>query len=82
MARSGFASPSRRDRTELLPVALDAGSGQLVARPAGQTGSHRLMPLLAADAVAIVPPADVPFKSGDPLEVLPFRDPDFQGVLP
>jgi molybdopterin molybdotransferase len=82
MARSALAGPSRRDRTELLPVALDAGSGQLVAHPAGQTGSHRLMPLLAADAVAIVPPADMPLKSGDPLEVLPFRDPDFQGVLP
>ena len=36
----------------------------------------------AADAVAIVSPAETSLKSGDPLEVLPFRDPDFQGVLP
>lgn len=79
MALSGFAIGRPSDKTELLPVTLDTVSGELRAHSVGQSGSHRLMPLLAADALAIVP-ADAPLKAGDRLEVLPFHDPEFQGV--
>ena len=37
---------------------------------------------VVANAVAIALADDTPLKSGHPLEVLPFRDPDFQGALP
>ena len=33
-------------------------------------------------ALGRVPAADTPFKTGDRLEVLPFHDPEFQGVTP
>jgi len=77
MALSAFAGGRPSEKTELIPVRLEAGSGQLVAHRVGRPGSHRLMPLLAANAVAIVPVADTPFKDGDRLEVLPFHDPEF-----
>ena len=80
MALSGFTIGRPSDKTELLPVTLETVSGQLRAHRVGQPGSHRLMPLLAADALAIVPAADAPLITGDRLEVLPFHDPEFQGV--
>jgi molybdopterin molybdotransferase len=79
MALSAFAIGRPSDKTELLPVTIETVSGELRAHRAGQSGSHRLMPLLAADALAIVPAA-VPLKTGDLFEVLPFHDPEFQGV--
>ncbi|PIP00022.1 gephyrin-like molybdotransferase Glp [Pleomorphomonas carboxyditropha] len=82
MARYMFADGRRTEKTELIPVRLEAESEQLVARRVGQPGSHRLMPLLAANAVAIVPAADTPLEDGDRLEVLPFHDPEFQGAPP
>ena len=80
MALSGFTIGRPSDKTELLPVTLETVSGQLRAHRVGQPGSHRLMPLLAADALAIVPAAGAPLKTGDRLEVLPFHDSEFQGV--
>ena len=82
MAFPAFSGGRPSGKTELVPVRLEAGSGQLMAHRVGQPGSHRLMPLLAADAVAIVPAADTPLKTGDRLEVLPFHDPEIQGVTP
>lgn len=82
MALSAFAIGHPSDKTELLPATLETVSGQLRAHRAGESGSHRLMPLLAADALAIVPAADAPLRTGDRLEVLPFHDPEFQGVSP
>ncbi|CAI9408924.1 Putative competence-damage inducible protein [Pleomorphomonas sp. T1.2MG-36] len=79
-ALSAFAIGRPSEKTELLPVTLEASSGRLTAHRVGQPGSHRLMPLLAADALAIIPAADTPLKAGDRLEVLPFHDPEFQGV--
>ena len=79
-ALSACAIGRPSDKTELLPVTLDMISGQLRAHPVGERGSHRLMPLLAADALAIVPAADTFLKAGDRLEVVPFHDPEFQGV--
>ena len=82
MAFPAFSGGRPSGKTELVPVRLEAGSGQLMAHRVGQPGSHRLMPPLAADAVAIVPAADTPLKTGDRLEVLPFHDPEIQGVTP
>ena len=80
MALSAFATGHSSEKTELVPVALETVSGQLTARRVGQPGSHRLMPLLAADALAIVAAANAPLRAGDRLEVLPFHPPEFQGV--
>lgn len=80
MALSAFATGRSSEKTELVPVALETVSGQLTARRVGQPGSHRLMPLLAADALAIVAAANAPLRAGDRLEVLPFHPPEFQGV--
>jgi molybdopterin molybdotransferase len=79
-ALSAFAIGRPSEKTELLPVTLETSSGRLTAHRIGQPGSHRLMPLLAADALAIIPAADTPLKAGDRLEVLPFHDPELQGV--
>lgn len=75
-ALSTFAIGHPSDKTELLPVTFETVSGQLMAHRVGPSGSHRLMPLLAANAVAIVPAADTPLKIGDRLEVLSFLDPE------
>lgn len=72
---SAFAARRPSEKTELLPVTLEASSGQINARRVGEPGSHRLMPLLAADALAIIPAADTPLEIGDRLEVLSFHDP-------
>lgn len=79
MALSAFACRSS-EKTELLPVTLETSSGVLTAHRVGRPGSHRLMPLLVADALAIIPAAAASLKTGDRLEVLPFHDPEFQGV--
>jgi len=57
-------------RTELVPMRLACEEGTLVAHSVGPDGSHRLAPLAAADAVAILPGSDEPIAAGMPVEIL------------
>lgn len=67
-----FSHPRRPSRTELLPVRLAADESGLKAYRCGPEGSHRLMPMVSADAVIILPGAALPAPVGGPFEVLPF----------
>jgi molybdopterin molybdotransferase len=71
-ARLGFACRPRTGRTELVPVRLASDAASLVAHRAGAEGSHRLLPMAGADAVAILPGSAHPIAAGTPVEVLPF----------
>jgi molybdopterin molybdotransferase len=71
-ARLGFAGATRPGRTELVPVRLAAGKGELVAHRTGPDGSHRLLPLVGADAAAILPGTQEPIAPGAVVEILPF----------
>jgi molybdopterin molybdotransferase len=70
--RLGFPCRVRQGRTELLPVRLACTRAELVAERAGPEGSHRLMPMTAADAVAILPGSREPIVAGTLVEILPF----------
>jgi len=73
MAAAAFAAGARSDdRTELTPVRLHIRHGRLVAERAGDEGSHRLAPMAAADAVAIIDPLR-PLEPGALVEILPFE---------
>ncbi|WP_322414372.1 molybdopterin molybdotransferase MoeA [Mesorhizobium huakuii] len=76
-AKINFTHPRKPGRTELLPVRLNVEQGRLTAHRSGPDGSHRMMPLVFADAVAVVPGASTPVEVGTPLEVLPFAQPRF-----
>jgi molybdopterin molybdotransferase len=71
-AELAFSCARRAERTELLPVRLTAGEGRLMAHRAGPDGSHRMLPMTMADAVAILPGAATPTVAGEVVEVLPF----------
>ncbi|MDG4880450.1 gephyrin-like molybdotransferase Glp [Mesorhizobium sp. WSM4884] len=71
-AELAFTCSRKPDRTELLPVRLNVEQGRLSACRSGPDGSHRMMPMLSADAIAIVPGASMPAEPGMPVEVLPF----------
>lgn len=71
-AEIAFAHTRKPDRTELLPVCLNVEQGRLTAQRTGPDGSHRMMPMVFADAVAVVPGASTPVDVGTSLEVLPF----------
>lgn len=71
-AEIAFAYPRMPDRTELLPVRLSVEQGRLTAYRSGSGGSHRMMPMLSANAIAVVPDASTPAEVGTLLEVLPF----------
>ena len=77
-ARLGFACGTRPGRTELLPVRLASAGAELVAGRAGPTGSHRLLPMTAADAVAILPGSKEQMEAGTLGEILPFDRPRFE----
>ncbi len=72
-AEMAFASSHRQGRTELLPVRLTNRNGRLIADRAGPEGSHRMMTLVSADAVAVVPDTCSSFEAGTVLEILPFH---------
>ncbi|TPN35202.1 molybdopterin molybdotransferase MoeA [Mesorhizobium sp. B1-1-6] len=76
-AEINFTHPRKPDRTELLPVRLNVEQGRLIAHRSGPDGSHRMMPMVFADAVAVVPGASTPVEVGSLLEVLPFDQPRF-----
>jgi molybdopterin molybdotransferase len=76
-ARLGFAWMPRPGRTELQPVSLDRHDGRLTARRSGPEGSHRMKPMVGADAVAVIPGAKEPLAAGALVEVLPFDRADF-----
>lgn len=78
-ARPAFPFTGRPGRTELVPVRLNVEGGRLVAHRSGPDGSHRLLPMVAADAVAVFPGTASPAASGAPVEVLPFDQARFQG---
>lgn len=65
-------------RTELLPVHLNAEAGRLVASHCGQAGSHRLRPLVDADAVAVITGTGETIRAETMVEVLPFDRSGFQ----
>ena len=71
-AQLTFMCSRKADRTELVPVRLDVEQGRLTASRSGPDGSHRMMPMVSADAIAIVPGASTPTEPGMPVEVLPF----------
>lgn len=78
-AAAAFAHGARTDRrTALVPVRLSHRQGRLIAEQAGPEGSHRLAPLAAADAVAVVPPLAT-LMPGALVEVLPFDAPGTSG---
>jgi molybdopterin molybdotransferase len=76
-AEIGFRFARKPDRTELLPVRLMVEQGRLVAHRSGPDGSHRMMTMASADAIAIVPGAATPVEAGAVLEVLPFDQSQF-----
>ncbi|AZO23583.1 molybdopterin molybdenumtransferase MoeA [Mesorhizobium sp. M1E.F.Ca.ET.045.02.1.1] len=71
-AELAFTCSRKPDRTELVPVRLDIEQGRLTASRSGPDGSHRMMPMVSADAVVIVPGASTPAEPGMSVEVLPF----------
>ena len=78
-AELAFPFAGKPGRTELLPVRLTVENGRLIAGRSGPEGSHRMMTLASADAVAIVPDASTPLEAGAILEVLPFHPMGFEG---
>ncbi|CDX53672.1 Molybdopterin biosynthesis protein [Mesorhizobium plurifarium] len=71
-AELAFTCSRKPDRTELVPVRLNVEQGRLTASRSGPEGSHRMMPMVSADAIAIVPGASTPIEPGMSVEVLPF----------
>jgi molybdopterin molybdotransferase len=71
-ARLAFSWTCRRRRTELVPVRLSVREGQCIARRSGPEGSHRIMPMVDADAVAVLHGATEVVPAGAMVEVLPF----------
>jgi len=71
-AVTAFAHRAGSERTELLPVRLRTEEGRLTAHRCGPEGSHRLLPMVSADAVAIIPAGAEIASPGSCVEVLPF----------
>jgi molybdopterin molybdotransferase len=71
-ARLAFSWTCRRRRTELVPVGLSVREGQWIACRSGPEGSHRVMPMADADAVAVLHGAAEILSAGAVVEVLPF----------
>ncbi|MDF2114041.1 molybdopterin molybdotransferase MoeA [Roseiarcaceae bacterium H3SJ34-1] len=78
-AEIAFTCARKPDRTELLPVSLSVEQGRLTAHRCGPDGSHRMMPMVSADAIAVVPGSSIPAQAGTCLEVLPFDQPRIGG---
>ena len=58
------------DRPEYQRAIVGWAEGRLVARSTGRQGSSRLMSMLGANAMLIVPPGTQPFPAGAELEAL------------
>lgn len=78
-AEMAFTFARKPDRTELLPVRLTVEQGRLVAHRSGPDGPHRMMTMVSADAIAVVPGASTPVEEGTILDVLPFDQSRFGG---
>lgn len=78
IADMAFAFGHKPGRTELLPVRLANRNGRLIADRAGPEGSHRMMTLVSADAVAIVPETCASVEVGTSVKILPFDPMRFQ----
>ena len=78
-ALPAFSFEGRPGRTELVPVRLTVEGGRLVAHRSGPHGSHRLLPMVAADAVAVFPGNASPAALEATVEVLPFDEARLQG---
>jgi molybdopterin molybdotransferase len=72
-ARLGFLWKGRPGRTELVPVRLDRREGAPTAHRCGPEGSHRIMPMVGADAVAVLPEKVESLPIGAEIEILPFE---------
>jgi molybdopterin molybdotransferase len=80
-ATMAFSCRCKLDRTELVPVRLCVEQGRLIAHRSGPEGSHRMMPMALADAVAVLPGASATIKAGSVVEVLTFDWPLFASHL-
>jgi molybdopterin molybdotransferase len=80
-AAMAFSRRCKPDRTELVPVRLSVEQGRLIAHRTGPEGSHRMMPMALADAVAVLPGASATIKAGSVVEVLTFDWPLFASHL-
>ena len=80
-ATMAFSCRCKLDRTELVPVRLCVEQGRLIAHRSGPEGSHRMMPMALADAVAVLPGASATIKAGSIVEVLTFDWPRFASHL-
>jgi molybdopterin molybdotransferase len=78
-ASISFSFDGKTTRTELIPVILDSGNGRLIAHRCGPEGSHRLQPLVTAEALAIIPDTMIPAGAGAVVEILPFDQMRFRG---
>ena len=78
-AKAAFDLRRKAGRTEFLPVRLRLQDAGLHAERAGPDGSGRLSPLLAADALAVLPAGQRGLEPGERIEVLPFggREPTY-----
>jgi molybdopterin molybdotransferase len=72
IARAGFALRRRPGRSEFLPVRLTQRGATLWAERTGPDGAARLLPLLAADGLACIPPECAALAPGSPVDVMPF----------
>ncbi|MCC6982747.1 MAG: molybdopterin molybdotransferase MoeA [Bauldia sp.] len=75
-AIADFARPADPRRAEFLPVRAafgDPGAPPLV-RPAGAAGAARLLPLVGADGVCLLPPRAHGIVPGEAVGYLPFAD--------
>jgi molybdopterin molybdotransferase len=68
-ATLAFSCHGPAGRVELVPVQLASDEGRPVARRSGPPGSHRMMPMVGADAIAVVPGSA---EAGTIVEILPF----------
>lgn len=78
-AEIAFTVARKPHRTELLPIRLTVEQGRLIAHRSGPDGPHRMMTMVSADAIAVVPGAATPVEAGTILEVLPFDQSRFSG---
>jgi molybdopterin molybdotransferase len=78
-AELAFRCSRKPARTELVPVRLQVEQGRLTVRRSGPDGSHRIMPMVSADAIVVLPGASQPAEPGTLVEVLPFDRARFGG---
>jgi molybdopterin molybdotransferase len=72
-ARLGSAVRRNSQREQGLRVRLENRDGQIVATPNGPQGSHIVTSLVAADALALIPPGGGELAAGEFVELISLR---------